>query len=281
MSGDNFLISASNVRVPLPIYGTAWKKEKTAGLVERAIDLGFRGIDTACQPQHYNEAGVGEGVAVALRSGLRREHLYIQSKFSPLNCQESSNVPYDPSASLTDQVAQSFLRSLDNLRTTYLDALLLHSPLSEPTDTMQIWRVMEDIFDRDGCKQLGVCNFYNLKQLEHLYHTARVKPVILQNRFYAQTQYDKTIRKFCQQHRIIYQSFWTLSANPDVLAHPVLLALAKKYQRTAAQIFFRFLCGCNIIPLTGTTSDEHMKQALAIVEFELHSSEIQMIESLL
>src|ERR1700733_8014677 len=58
-----FILSNNGVRVPRIIYGTAWKKSATAGLVSLAIQTGFRGIDTACQPKHYDEAGVGAGLA--------------------------------------------------------------------------------------------------------------------------------------------------------------------------------------------------------------------------
>ena len=62
---DHFLMSAYGVKMPPIVYGTAWKKQETATWVERAISMGFRGIDTACQPKHYHEAGVGEGIAPA------------------------------------------------------------------------------------------------------------------------------------------------------------------------------------------------------------------------
>jgi diketogulonate reductase-like aldo/keto reductase len=61
---DHFILSNSKVRVPRIIYGTAWKKAATENLVSLAIQNGFRGIDTACQPKHYEEAGVGDGIAV-------------------------------------------------------------------------------------------------------------------------------------------------------------------------------------------------------------------------
>ena len=64
-----FVTSADGVRVPRILYGTAWKKERTADLVEQAVRLGFRGIDTAGQPRHYDEAGVGEGLSRALGAG--------------------------------------------------------------------------------------------------------------------------------------------------------------------------------------------------------------------
>ena len=70
MNHNDFFTSAYGVRIPTIIYGTAWKKDRTAALVEQAIGLGFRGIDTACQPKHYNEAGVGDGVAACLHRGI-------------------------------------------------------------------------------------------------------------------------------------------------------------------------------------------------------------------
>jgi len=83
MNPNDYLTSAYGVRMPPIIYGTAWKQERTASLVEQAIGLGFRGIDTACQPKHYNEAGVGDGIAASLQRGVNRTELYLQSKFTP------------------------------------------------------------------------------------------------------------------------------------------------------------------------------------------------------
>src|SRR5579863_5922305 len=127
------------------LYGTAWKQDETERLVRRALETGFRGIDTACQPKHYNEAGVGAGIAASLSPRLQRRQLYLQTKFTPLAGQEPRQVPYEPKASLAVQVAQSGARSLENLRTYYLDCLLLHSPLSDAQDTLEVWRAMEQL----------------------------------------------------------------------------------------------------------------------------------------
>src|SRR5437868_7063498 len=75
----DYVVSAQGVRSPRILYGTAWKKLRTEALVSEAVATGFRGIDTACQPKHYNEAGVGAAVAASLRSGLEREQLYLQT----------------------------------------------------------------------------------------------------------------------------------------------------------------------------------------------------------
>jgi len=277
MKNDAYVISASGVRIPKLIYGTAWKKDRTADWVEQAVKLGFRGIDTACQPKHYEEAGVGEGLARCLGAGLARQEVYLQSKFTSLNGQDPKKIPYDPKASLADQVAQSFQVSLQNLRTDYLDGLVLHSPMANPAQTLEVWRAMEAIQQTGAVKQLGISNCYERGLLEQLYAQAEVKPAVLQNRFYAATGYDQDIRAFCRDQGILYQSFWTLTANAGLLLHPTLEALAAKYTRNTEQIFFRYLTQIGIIPLTGTTSKTHMQEDLAIFYFELDKGEIEAV----
>lgn len=107
-------------------YGTAWKKERTADLVSLALKKGFRAIDTACQPRHYNEPGVGQGIAL---SGVDRKEIFLQTKYTPIGGQDPNNVPYDPKSPLKTQVRTSLQVSLQNLKTDYLDSLVLHSPL--------------------------------------------------------------------------------------------------------------------------------------------------------
>ena len=278
---DDSAPSASGVRVPRIVYGTAWKEGRTESLVKQAIGAGFRGIDTACQPKHYNEAGVGAGIAAALSEGLERRDLYLQTKFTAPSGQDPKRVPYDPKASLTDQVAQSFAASLLNLQTDYLDGLVLHSPLPNEGQMNEVWQAMEDLVDRGQVRQLGISNFYALNTLSRLYTSARVKPAVVQNRFYAKTGYDAEIRAFCLEHGMIYQSFWTLSANPEILAHDTIQALAATYRRTAAQILFRYLTQIGVVPLTGTSSPTHMKEDLAIFEFELTNAEVKRVGEVL
>jgi diketogulonate reductase-like aldo/keto reductase len=281
MNDNAFVLSACGVPVPRIIYGTAWKAERTAALVEQAVTIGFRGLDTACQPKHYHEPGVGEGLSACLAKGLARSEVYLQTKFTPADGQDPARMPYDPKARLSDQVAQSFATSLKNLRTDYLDGLVLHSPLSNERELLEVWRAMEALCDAGGARQLGISNCYSLPQLRRLHEQARIKPAILQNRFYAATGYDRDIREFCGQQRILYQSFWTLTANPKVLAHPALQALAARYGRTPAQVFFRYLTQQGIVPLTGTASEAHMREDLAIFEFELTPAECEAVGRLL
>lgn len=277
-----FTISAYGVRMPRIIYGTAWKEAQTADLVTRAIEQGFRGVDTAAQPKHYEEALVGVGVAKGLKTcGLARSDLYLQTKFTPVGGQDAQRAPYDPKASLAEQVAQSFQSSLRNLQTGYVDGLILHSTLPDLKQLATVWQAMEQIFDSSGAKQLGISNCYSLSYLEALYQSARVKPAVLQNRFYPETKYDRELRVFCQRHGILYQSFWTLTGNPKILAHALVESLAAKYSRTPAQVLFRYLTQEDVIPLTGTTSELHMREDLAIFDFELTDQERDAITGLL
>jgi diketogulonate reductase-like aldo/keto reductase len=282
MKPDDFIMTTAGIRMPKIIYGTAWKKERTAEWVEHAIALGFRGIDTACQPKHYHEAGVGDGIAACINRGLdTRPGLYLQTKFTSRDGQDPNRIPYDRKASLGEQVAQSFQVSLANLQTTYLDCLVLHSPLPNHQQTMEAWQAMEKIVKSGDVKQLGISNCYELDTLEVLFRSAEIKPAIIQNRFYAKTGYDRAIRAFCKEHGIIYQSFWTLTANPQVLADNSVQSMATKYGRSVAQVFFRYLSQIGIVLLTGTTSASHMLEDLSIFDFELNSEECDTIGALL
>ncbi len=275
-----WLTSAAGIRIPKILYGTAWKKSATEQLVATAIGQGFRGIDTACQPKHYEEADVGAGVAASLGANLSRADLYLQTKFTGLSGHDPKRIPYDSQAPIPQQVAQSFEVSLHNLRTDYIDCLVLHSPLPSAKQTQEAWAAMEALVDTGKVGQLGISNCYQLLQLEALYDGARVKPAVIQNRFYADTQYDRNIRAYCRRRHILYQSFWTLTANPKVLASRPLTALADKYERTAPQVLFRYLTQTDAVPLTGTSSQTHMREDLAIFEFQLTAAEIAQLTTL-
>jgi len=269
----NWITTGAGVQMPRMIYGTAWKKERTADLVERAVKAGFRGIDTACQPKHYEESLVGAALQKLADQGIPRGDLYVQTKFTPLSGQDPNRVPYDKRGTLALQVAQSFTMSKTNLRTDYVDGLILHSPLASAKQTAQVWCAMEEIYRTGGARQLGISNCYDIGVLNDLYDIATVKPAIVQNRFYRDTQYDVELRQWCASHGVIYQSFWTLSANPHILVSATLRAIADHHQKTEAQILFRYLTHCGIVPLTGTCSEQHMKEDLDVFDFELAAHE--------
>ena len=281
MIDQKWLTTSAGVKMPRIIYGTAWKKDRTADLVEKAILAGFRGIDTACQPKHYNEPLVGAALQRLKDHGINREVLFLQTKFTPLSGQDPRQVPYDENSPIELQVAQSFEASIKNLQTEYVDSLVLHSPMAPHALLMKVWNAMENIQKTGGARQLGISNCYHTEVIRSLYADGNVKPAVLQNRFYQETGYDANLRHWCTDHGVIYQSFWTLTANPHILASNTVRTIAEKYKKTDAQIFFRYLSHSGIVPLTGTTSEQHMKEDLGIFEFELSSEDLKNMGLLL
>jgi diketogulonate reductase-like aldo/keto reductase len=263
------------------IYGTAWKKDRTTERVLKAWLAGFRAFDTACQPNHYREDLVGQAVTELRRLGIKRDDFYLQTKFTPVGGQNPQDIPYDPQASLAEQVMQSFKVSLQNLRVEYLDALILHAPLATADLTLEAWRELEMIQMAGGARKLGISNCYDPDILKELYRQAKIKPAIVQNRFYIKSGYDMEIRRWCRDYNITYQSFWTLTANARLLRHEDVQAICTALNKTPAQILFRYLHQKGVTPLTGTTNPQHMQEDLAITEFALSDDEEQRIDNLL
>jgi len=268
--------------VPDFLYGTAWKEERTPALVELALRMGFRGIDTANQRRHYFEAGVGEGLAAAYRAGIvTRADLLLQTKFTYRPGQDH-RLPYDPSANLSVQVAQSMASSLEHLGTDHVDSYVLHGPASGYGWTeadAEVWETMIKERDSGRTRFLGVSNV-SLRHLQQMTATHAEAPAFVQNRCYARLGWDRDVRKFCTERAIVYQGFSLLTANAEVLHHPLVTDLAACANATPAQIVFSFARSLGMLPLTGTSNPEHMKQDLASWDLTLSSDAVQAIESL-
>ncbi len=275
MNTDNY------EKFPSFIYGTAWKEDATAELVIRAVSTGFSAIDTANQPRHYQEPLVGEALLKLVSEGLDRKKLFIQSKFTPSSGQDH-RIPYDPSADLTTQVKQSFESSLNNLHTNYLDSYLLHSPYylqGLGDEDWEVWSVIEEFYKSGKARFIGISNV-NIEQLELLTEKAEIKPMVVQNRCFANQGWDRQVRGFCRTNHIVYEGFSLLTANTFVLRNPGVQKIARGLGRTPEQVVFRFSMQVRMVPLTGTTSDQHMKEDLMVKNFELNSDDLNLIETI-
>jgi diketogulonate reductase-like aldo/keto reductase len=267
---------------PSFLYGTAWKEERTAALTELALRTGFRGIDTANQRRHYFEAAVGEGLAAAYRAGVvKRADIFLQTKFTYLPGQDH-RLPYDPAASLSMQVAQSMASSLEHLGTDHVDSYVLHGPASgqgwTPYDE-EVWAAMVKERDAGRTRLLGVSNV-SLRHLQQLAASGGQVPAFVQNRCFARLGWDRAVRAFCRERGIVYQGFSLLTANPEAFQHPAVRGPAARLGATPAQVIFRFAQTIGMLPLTGTTSADHMKQDLASERLALSADETRAIETL-
>ncbi|KAI9203808.1 NADP-dependent oxidoreductase domain-containing protein [Polychytrium aggregatum] len=263
--------------IPGIIYGTAWKKELTQGLVLKALQAGYSAIDTACQPRHYREDLVSEAIKTAATTlGIQRKDIFLQTKFTPPGGQDPDTTPYDRNAPLEEQVRQSVDLSL--ARFQYLDSLVLHSPLRTHEATMRVWRVFEEYHQQGVVRMLGISNIYSLKDLRQLWTDASVKPRVVQNRFHESTQHDREIRRFCREYNIVYQSFWTLTGNPEAVRSEPVRRIAAQRNATPEQVFLKFVIQLGITPLTGTSSETHMRQDLQVLSWpDLSKDDIDCI----
>jgi diketogulonate reductase-like aldo/keto reductase len=268
--------------VPDFLYGTAWKEDRTPALTELALRMGFRGIDTANQRRHYFEAGVGQGLAAAYTAGIvARADLFLQTKFTYQHGQDH-RLPYDPEASFSAQVAQSLASSLEHLGTDYVDSYVLHGPSAAfgwSNADGEVWETMCNERNAGRTRFLGVSNV-SLRHLQQMIAAHAEGPTFVQNRCFARLNWDSDVRLFCRERKIRYQGFSLLTANLEVLHDPWLLDLAARTNATPAQVVFSFARGVGMLPLTGTSNAEHMRQDLASRELALASEAVRAIESL-
>jgi len=271
-------------RAPIPkfLYGTAWKEEQSGPLTRLALSAGFRGVDSANQRKHYFEASVGEAVQTVLASStLSRGDIFLQTKFTFRDGQDH-RLPYDPKGSISQQVEQSFQSSLEHFGTDYLDCLLLHGPSTRgklARADVEAWRALEALCIAGKVTYVGVSNFTR-DQLEELCGLARVRPRFVQNRCYARRGWDRDVRRLCAEQGITYQAFSLLTANQRELEAPAVRALAGKTGYSPAQLVFRFAVEVGMLPLTGTTSVDHMKSDLDVLGFTLEPSDVRLLETL-
>ncbi|KAL7437623.1 hypothetical protein ACHAXM_006115 [Skeletonema potamos] len=275
-------------KLPYIVYGTAWKKDATASLVSKAVESGFRFIDTACQPKHYNEAGVGEGwKEAAAKLGLKRSDFFLQTKFTSLDGQDPNKIPYNELEVLEEQVKQSLAKSLHNLQTDYIDSLVMHSPMRSYEDTLRVWRVFESFVQDKKVRQLGLANCYDHKKFLRLYEDAHIKPKVLQNRFYRDTGFDTELRSLCDAYGVTYQSFWTLTANREAINSHEWKTMAQSKSLTPQTLMYAYMMSLGNTPLSGTTDVTHMKEDVDIMlrfqngEQVLSKDDVETLSSLL
>jgi diketogulonate reductase-like aldo/keto reductase len=204
----------------------------------------------------------------------------LQTKFTPLNGHDQ-RVPYDPQADLKTQVRQSFESSLQHLKTDRIDSYLLHGPYSYPglgDEDWQVWSALEELHQSGRVGMIGISNV-NYLQLTALVERAAIKPMMVQNRCYANQGWDREVREICREHDIRYQGFSLLTANVPLLRHAPIVSMAKKLGVDTPQVIFRFAMQVGMIPLTGTTNEQHMKSDLTVYRIALSDEEVSFIES--
>jgi diketogulonate reductase-like aldo/keto reductase len=172
--------------------------------------------------------------------------------------------------------------SLEHLGTDYVDSFVLHGPASgygwTESDT-EVWDAMSRERDAGRTRLLGVSNV-SLEHLQHMNAAQLELPAFVQNRCFARLGWDREVRSFCDQHSIRYQGFSLLTANPEVLQHAPFVQVAQQLEATPAQLLFAFARSIGILPLTGTSNPDHMRQDLASVQLAIPAEIVRAIEQI-
>lgn len=289
----------------LPSVGLGlWKisPETTASVVEKAIEVGYRHLDAACD--YGNEPQVGEGIHRALGRGLcRRDELWVTSKLW--------NTYHRP-----EHVRPAIERTLRDLGLDYLDLYLVHFPIAlrfvpfdlryppgwffdpaadkprmeiDSVPIRETWEAMEEIYRAGLCKQIGISNF-GVSLIRDLLSYASVRPTVLQVESHPYLVQEKLLR-YCQQEKIAYTAFSPLGAGSYVelgmatstdsaLKEQIIVELAEQYSKTTAQIALRWAVqrGTAVVPKTSRL--ERLAENLNIYDFALTSEEMDRISGL-
>lgn len=239
----------------------------TAKCVKMAIKAGYRNIDTA--EGYMNEKGVGEGVRQAMDEyGLRREDIFVSTKLW------NDNRGYD-------KAMKAFEVSLKKLGLEYLDLYLIHWPAVSRwhDDWREInrstWRAFEELY-RDGrIKAIGVSNFL-AHHVQALTEDGDIKPMVNQIEYHPGFGQVKSA-EYCQANGIVVEA-WSPLGSGGVLKNGELNRIAKKYNKSAAQICIRWLLQKNIVPLPKSTHEKYIMENADVFDFALSEEDMASID---
>ncbi len=281
-----------------------WKIENdlTAGVVQTAIDCGYRHFDSACD--YGNEKEAGDGFSAAIAGGkVKRDDLWITSKL--WNTYHRA-----------EHVRPALERTLKDLQTDYLDLYLMHFPIAQafvPFDKhyppgwfddpdatspamkpdavplIETWQAMEELVNAGLVREIGICNF-STALLRDLSNQASIKPAMLQIELHPYLVQEKLVR-YCRESDIAVtgfsplgaQSYFQLNmaqADEAVIQQEVVKSIAAAHGKTPAQVVLRWGVqrGTAIVPKT--TSESRLKENIAIFDFELSSDDMTQISNL-
>lgn len=250
----------NGVEIPILGFGTyqITEPEEAEKAVREVIKAGYRHIDTA--QSYMNEEAVGKGIA---ESGVPREELFITTKIWV------ENVSYKG-------VVTSFERSLHRLGLEYVDLLLIHQPFN---DVYGAWLAMEELQKAGKIRAIGISNFAVDKAVD-LAEFNEVVPQVNQIEINPFQQQSKNIEALKSEG--IMPEAWAPFAEGknDIFKNPILIKIAKKYNKSVAQVILRWLVEQDIITLAKTVKPERMKENLAIFDFELTEADKNDIATL-
>ena len=264
---DDKLALSNGIQMPCMGFGT-WQVPADSTLEETvvsALQIGYRFFDTA---QIYgNAAAIGRGIQA---SGIPREKIFISSKIW------TSSRSYDG-------VMRAFSDILDDLKTNYLDQLLIHWPATqgEPmiwqSQNAGTWRALEELYDKGAVKVIGVSNFLP-HHLVPLLARARIRPMVNQLEIHPGYPQFATVN-FCFKQGIAVQA-WSPLGRGGLTHHPILIELGEKYGVSPAQIAIRWSLQHGFVPIVKALDIGHMKSNIDSFGFTLSDDDMKQLDTM-
>jgi diketogulonate reductase-like aldo/keto reductase len=231
-----------------------------------ALDAGFRHLD--CAERYRNEAAVGDAIQDSITAGtLRREELFITTKLW--------NTNHRP-----ERVKPAFDESCRRLQIEHVDCYIIHTPFAfqpgdeqDPRDAqgqaiydsgvtlVDTWRALEELVDQGRCRSIGLSDI-SLEKLREIVAVARIKPAMIQVESHPYLP-EWELLDFCRQHGIALQAFAALghAMEPNLLADPVITAIALRLGRTPAQVALAWAVQRGTAFLTTSTKPQRIQES--------------------
>jgi 2,5-diketo-D-gluconate reductase A len=234
--------------------------EETAEAVGRALEIGYRHIDTA--EMYGNEKEVGEAVRA---SGLDRGEVFVTSKLNN-------------GFHRRDDALRAFDGTLEALGFDQLDLFLIHWPLpTTDVDYVETWKAMEEIYAGGRCRAIGVSNF-NPHHLRRLFGETEVRPAVNQIEVHPYLAQDD-VRAFDAEHEIVTEA-WSPIAQGKVLDDPAIEAIAQRLGRTPAQVVLRWHVQRGDVVFPKSVTPARMEENFDLFSFELSEGDMAAITGL-
>jgi len=230
----------------------------TAATVKTAIDAGYRHIDTACI--YGNESGVGRGIK---ESSIKREDIFLTTKIWNEDLRAGAG-----------RVKDACKESLKRLDTDYVDLLLVHWPTG---NYKEYWRSFEELQREGFTKNIGVSNF-NMRMLDELLPVCEIKPAVNQVELHPHLT-QKPLLKYCDRKEIVLTA-WSGFMVGELLKNSQILKLAKKYNKTAAQIILRWNYQNGVISIPKSVHKARLEENIDIFDFTIDFDDLKLIDAL-
>jgi len=251
---------ADGVEIPQLGFGVFQvPSDETQGVVERALAVGYRHIDTAAA--YRNEAGVGAAIAAA---GIPREDVFVTTKLW------NSEQGYD-------STLRAFEKSLARLHLDRIDLYLIHWPVPSEDRFLDTWRAFERIQEQGLARSIGVSNF-RIEDLQRLELEADYMPTVNQVELHPRFQQPE-LRAWHAEHAIATEA-WSPLAQGALLSEPAIATIAAHHERTPAQTILRWHLQLGNVVIPKSATPERIRENFEVFDFELSEDDMSAIARL-